>query len=667
MTYRAPINDMLLALNHGAGLQAAVKAGHYGDFDSDITAAVLEEAGRFATDVLAPLNRIGDENGIKLANDKVTTAPGWPDAYQRWTAAGWNAVSGSEAFGGQGLPLAINAACTEIWSASNIAFGLCPLLTLSAIEALDAHGSEDLKKIYLEKLVSGEWTGTMQLTEPQAGSDVGALRTRAERAADGSYRITGTKIFITYGDHDMTDNIVHFVLARLPDAPAGTKGISLFLIPKFLVNADGSLGARNDIYPSGVEHKLGMHASPTCTMTMGDKGGAIGYLVGEENRGMLCMFTMMNQARLGVGLEGVGIADRAYQQALAFAQERRQGRAIGKTGDGTDAIIVHPDVKRMLMQMRALTAAARTICYATAVAFDVSVRATDAKVRSDAAARGALLTPIAKAFSTDIGNEVTSLGVQIHGGMGFIEETGAAQHYRDARITAIYEGTNGIQSIDLVTRKLRAQGGASVWALLDELSDIVKRVEASNDPAFGTTGAKLRDALGSLERSSRWLLERIASAPNDALAGATPYLRLFGSTLGGCKLAEEALAARTLGRGFGRSAALCHAGALLCREHFGAGRLAGAHGDGQRQFGHRRRRGFAGLTRCGGLAANPRQLAASVFTRAASACRFGAARGLERTVEINHSECMFFARLRADSMLGQQRPSSNWRRGAIAR
>src|ERR1700754_442648 len=547
MTYRAPINDMLLALNHGAGLQAAVAAGHYGDFDSDITAAVLEEAGRFATDVLAPLNRIGDENGIRLENDKVTTAPGWPSAYQRWTAAGWNAVSGPEAFGGQGLPLAINAACTEIWSASNIAFGLCPLLTLSAIEALDAHGSESLKKIYLEKLVSGEWTGTMQLTEPQAGSDVGALRTRAERAADGSYRISGSKIFITYGDHDMTDNIVHFVLARLPDAPAGTKGISL--IPKFLVNADGSLGGRNDIYPSGVEHKLGMHASPTCTMTMGDKGGAVGYLIGEENRGMLCMFTMMNQARLGVGLEGVGIADRAYQQALAFAQERRQGRAVGKPGSESDPIIVHPDVKRMLMQMRAMTAAARTICYATAVALDVSMRAKDAKVRAAAAARGALLTPIAKAFSTDIGSEVTSLGVQIHGGMGFIEETGAAQHYRDARITSIYEGTNGIQSIDLVTRKLAANGGASVWSLLAELESTVKQVEGSNDPAFGTTAAKLRDALGSLERASRWLLERVATRPNDALAGATPYLRLFGSTLGGCILAGEALAAKAGGDG----------------------------------------------------------------------------------------------------------------------
>ncbi len=331
-------------------------------------------------------------------------------------------------------------------------------------------------------------------------------------------------------------------------------------------------------------------------MTMGDHGGAIGYLIGEENRGMACMFTMMNQARLGVGLEGVGIADRAYQQALAYAQERRQGRALGKPGEGSDPIIVHPDIKRMLMQMRALTAAARTICYATAVALDISVRATDPKTRALAAARGALLTPIAKAFSTDIGNEVASLGVQIHGGMGFIEETGAAQHYRDARITPIYEGTNGIQSIDLVTRKLAANGGASVWALLDELSAIVKRVESSNDPAFGTTGVKLRDALGSLDRTCRWLLERVASAPNDALAGATPYLRLFGSTLGGCMLAAEALAARDPGEGSRRSATLCHAGALFRREHNGAGRSAGADGDGQRRRRERRRRGAAGVT-----------------------------------------------------------------------
>ncbi|ULK96270.1 acyl-CoA dehydrogenase [Bradyrhizobium sp. I71] len=547
MTYRAPISDMLLSLNHGAGLKAAVEAGHYGDFDADLAAAVLEEAGKFASDVLAPLNKVGDEHGIKLSDGEVRTAPGWPDAYKRWTEGGWNAVSGPEDFGGQGLPLAINAACTEIWSAANVAFGLCPLLTASAIEALDTHGSDELKRIYLGKLVSGEWTGTMQLTEPQAGSDVGALRTRADRQADGTYRIKGTKIFITYGEHDMTDNIVHFVLARLPDAPAGTKGISLFLVPKFMVNADGSLGQRNDIYASGVEHKLGMHASPTCTMTMGDHGGAIGFLIGEENQGMRCMFTMMNQARLGVGLEGVGVADRAYQQALSYAQERKQGRAVGKKGDGSDAIFVHPDVKRMLMRMRAQTAAARTICYATAVAIDVSTRAKDPKVRADAAARAALLTPMAKAYSTDIGNEVAYLGVQVHGGMGFIEETGAAQHYRDARITAIYEGTNGIQAIDLVTRKLAAHGGASVWALLDELAATVSQVEASNDPGFGTTGAKLREALNALGRTSKWLLERVASAPNEALAGATPYLQQFGATLGGCLLASEALAAKADG------------------------------------------------------------------------------------------------------------------------
>ena len=542
MTYRAPLNDILVALNHGAGLRRAVAEGQYGDYDADMTAAVVEQAGRFAEAVLAPLNRDGDKTGVKFANGKVTTVPGWADAYRRWSDDGWNAVSASEEWGGQGLPLALNMACTEIWSSANIAFGLCPLLTASAIEAMDAHGSEALKTIYLAKMVSGEWTGTMQLTEPQAGSEVGALRTRAERQADGSYRLTGSKIFITYGEHDMTDNIVHFVLARLPDAPAGTRGISLFLVPKFMVNPDGSLGARNDIRASGVEHKLGMHASPTCTMVMGDAGGAIGYLVGEENRGMACMFTMMNQARLGVGIEGVGIAERAYQQALAYAQDRKQGRASGAKGDGSDAIIVHPDVKRMLMQMRSLTAAARTICYATAVAIDVSQRAADPKVRDDATARAALLTPIAKAFSTDIGNEVASLGVQVHGGMGFIEETGAAQHFRDARITSIYEGTNGIQSIDLVTRKLAAHGGAAVFTLIDALSQIAGRVEASNDPAFGLTGARLREALASLERASRWLLETLASKPNDALAGATPYLRLFGSTLGGCMLADEALA-----------------------------------------------------------------------------------------------------------------------------
>lgn len=544
MTYTTPINDMLLSLNHGAGLLKAVEAGHYKDYDPEFSASVIEEAGKFATDVLDPLNQKGDRDGVKLTDKGVVTVAGWPDAYKRWCEGGWNAVSGPEEFGGQGLPLAVHAAVNEIWAASNLSFHLCPLLTQSAIDALDAHGSDELKNIYLGKLISGEWPGTMQLTEPHAGTDVGALRSRAEKQPDGTYRLFGGKIFITYGDHDMSDNIVHFILARLPGSPPGSKGITLFLAPKYLVNADGTLGARNDIYCSGLEHKLGIHASPTCTMTMGDKGGAIAYLVGKENGGMAAMFTMMNQARLGVGIQGVGIADRAYQRALTYAQERKQGKARGSKGDGSDPIIMYPDVKRNLMIMRGMTAAARTICYATAVAIDVSHRATDPKVREKAAARGALLTPLAKAFSTDIGNEVAAIGVQVHGGMGFMEETGAAQYVRDARILTIYEGTNGVQANDLVMRKLAMSGGEAVWDLLGELDGVVSQVEASNDPAFGTTGAKLRDALGSVERTSKWLLEKIASSPNEALAGASPYLRMMSTTLGGCMLANEALAAR---------------------------------------------------------------------------------------------------------------------------
>ena len=543
MTYRAPVEDILLALNYGAALNDAIRAGHYRDYDADTASAVIEEAGKFASDVLAPLNRVGDEHGATLSDNKVATSPGWRDAYQGWAEAGWNSLTGAEEFGGQGLPIVLHAACSEIWSAANMAFGLCPLLTAGAIEAITVHGADDLKQTYLAKLISGEWTGTMQLTEPQAGSDVGALRTRAEKQADGSYRLSGTKIFITYGDHDMTGNIVHLVLARLPGAPEGTKGISLFVVPKFLVNADGSLGERNDIYASGLEHKLGIHGSPTCTMTLGDKGGAVGYLLGEENNGMACMFTMMNQARLGVGLEGVGIAERATQQALAYAQERRQGHALGHKGE-PDPIAVHPDVKRNLLTMRALTAAARTICYATAVAIDVSHQAQDEAARAKANARAGLLTPLAKAFSTDIANEVAALGVQVHGGAGFIEETGAAQYVRDARILTIYEGTNGIQANDLVMRKLGADKGAALRDLLDELTQIVTRVEASNDPAFGATGTILREALGSVTRASEWLLEKIRSNPNEALAGATPYLRLLSLATGGCMLARQALDGR---------------------------------------------------------------------------------------------------------------------------
>jgi len=542
MTYRAPVADIAFTLKHSAGLSGALEGGLYGDLTEDVIDAVLEEAGKYASDVIAPLNAVGDKHGTPLKDGKITMPPGWKQAYAGWAQAGWNGLAGPTEWGGQGLPHALNSACIEMWNSASMAFGIGPVLTMGAIDALAFHGSDALKQKYLPKLISGEWMGTMQLTEPQAGSDVGALRTKAERAPDGSYRITGQKIFITYGEHDLTDNIIHFVLARLPDAPPGTKGISFFLVPKFLLGPDGAPGARNDVRAHSVEHKLGIHASPTCTMVYGDQGGATGFLIGQENRGMTCMFTMMNETRLAVGLQGVAIAERATQQALGYARERKQSG---------NAIIAYPDVKRMLLTMRALTGAARAICYATAVALDRSHRGKTEEARKAAHERASLLTPVAKAFSTDIGSEVASLGVQVHGGMGYVEETGAAQHYRDARITPIYEGTNGIQSIDLVTRKLAANGGASVWALIDELNGIVKQVEASNDPAFGTTGAKLRDALGSLERASKWLLERVASAPNDALAGATPYLRLFGSTLGGCMLAGEALAAKGNGEAGG--------------------------------------------------------------------------------------------------------------------
>jgi acyl-CoA dehydrogenase len=426
-----------------------------------------------------------------------------------------------------------------------MAFGIGPALTMAAIDALAAYGSDELKTRYLAMLISGEWMGTMQLTEPQAGSDVGALRTRATRAGDGTYRITGSKIFITYGEHDLTDNIIHFVLARLPDAPPGTKGVSLFLVPKVMLNEDGTLGKRNDVRAHSVEHKLGINGSPTCTMIYGDQGGAIGFLIGEEHKGMHCMFTMMNRTRLAVGLQGVAIAELATQQALAYARERKQGPG--------GAIIHYPDVIRSLLTMRALTGAARAICYATAVAIDRSQRGKSEAARKVGHERASLLTPVAKAFSTDIGIEVASLGVQVHGGMGYVEETGAAQHYRDARIATIYEGTNGIQAIDLVTRKLPLAGGAAVAAYLDELRVTVSAVKASNAPAFGETAARLGEAVDSLGRATHWLLAQKSS--DAALAGATPYLRMFGHAAGGCMLAEQALAAlRESGDGAARTA-----------------------------------------------------------------------------------------------------------------
>jgi acyl-CoA dehydrogenase len=561
MTYRAPVADIAFALKHAAGFGPALAEGIYGDLGEDVVEAVLEEAGKFATDILAPLNTVGDHSGTPFKDGAVTTPPGWKEAYRAWSQAGWNAVAAPEQWGGQALPYAVNAACVEMWNSAALAFGLGPLLTMAGIDALVAHGSDVLKRAYLPKLVSGEWMGTMQLTEPQAGSDVGALRTRAERAPDGSYRITGQKIFITYGEHDLTDNIIHFVLARLPDAPAGTKGISLFLIPKFLFNADGSLGGRNDVHAHSIEHKLGIHASPTCTMVYGDHGGATGFLIGEENRGMACMFTMMNQARLGVGLQGVAIAERATQQALAYARERKQGRAtdLGSTRDrrnnspksaeadlggaSSSPIIAHPDVKRMLLTMRALTRAARAICYTTAVWLDRAHRGRDEAARQAAHERAALLTPVAKAFATDVGNEVASLGVQVHGGMGFIEETGAAQLYRDARILPIYEGTNGIQAIDLVTRKLPLAGGATVKAAIGAIRHTIDAVNATNDPALGWTGTRLGEAADSLERTTQWLRSSDCRDLDTALAGATPYLRLFALAAGGALLADEALAA----------------------------------------------------------------------------------------------------------------------------
>ncbi|MFL4985899.1 MAG: acyl-CoA dehydrogenase [Xanthobacteraceae bacterium] len=541
MTYRAPVAEIAFTLKHAAGLERAIAEGLYGDLTEDVVDAVLEEAGRFATEVIAPLNTVGDRHGAPLTNGTISMPPGWREAYRDWAAAGWNGLAAPAEWGGQGLPHAINAACIEMWNSASMAFGIGPVLTMAGIEALAGHGSDELKRTYLPKLVSGEWMGTMQLTEPQAGSDVGALRTKAERAGDGTYRLTGQKIFITYGEHDLTDNIVHFVLARLPDAPPGTRGISLFLVPKFLVAADGSLGAPNDVRCHSIEHKLGIHASPTCTMVYGDRGGATAYLIGDENRGMNCMFTMMNNARLAVGLQGVGIAERATQQALTYARERRQGRA--GEARGQSPIIAHVDVRRMLMTMRALTGAARAISYATATAIDLANRGENDKARRAGHERASLLTPVAKGFSTDIGIEVASLGVQVHGGMGYIEETGAAQHYRDARIAAIYEGTNGIQAIDLVTRKLPLSDGAAVKGYVDEMREAVVAVSAVNDPAFGATAARLAEAIESLDRTTAWLLGKLETAPDAALAGATPYLRLFAYAAGGAMLANEALAA----------------------------------------------------------------------------------------------------------------------------
>jgi alkylation response protein AidB-like acyl-CoA dehydrogenase len=542
MTYRAPVDDIMFALKTAAGLDTLIAEGAVA-VDEDTIRAVLDEAGKFASAVLDPLNAPGDRTGSRLADGEVTTPDGWKDAYRAYSDGGWASISADESIGGQGLPEIVSVATSEIWNAANMGFGLCPLLTQGAIDAIKAHGSEHLQRTYLPNMVSGRWTGTMNLTEPHAGSDLGHLRAKAVPQPDGSYRITGTKIFITYGEHDLTENIIHLVLARLPDAPAGTRGISLFVVPKILVNPDGSLGARNDVVCAGLEHKLGIHASPTCVMKYGEGGeGAVGYLVGEENRGLNVMFIMMNAARLAVGMQGVAIAERATQRAIAYAQERRQGRsAQGKAGE-MSPIIEHADIRRNLMTMKALTQASRAICLVTAAELDKAHGAADEGVRKAALDRAALLTPVAKAFSTDIGVEVASIGVQVHGGMGFIEETGAAQHYRDARILPIYEGTNGIQAIDLLTRKLPLEGGKVAQTYIAELAATAAEVRASNRPEFGLMGERLTQAVEALADASRWMGRALQENTEGALAGAQPYLRLFGLAAGGVYLARGALA-----------------------------------------------------------------------------------------------------------------------------
>ena len=545
--YRAPVDEIAFTLKHVARMNDAIGQGSLGDLSEDLVDAILEEAGKFASDEVAPLHKIGDERGAVLKDAAVTMPPGWKEVYRHWIEGGWSALTGPEDYGGQDLPVMLSVAALEMWNSASMAFGIGPTLTLGAVDAIEKHATEELKQTYLAKLVSGEWMGTMNLTEPQAGSDLNALRARAEPAGDGTYRIFGQKIFITYGEHDFTDNIVHLVLARLPDAPPGTRGISLFLVPKFLVGKDGSLGRRNDVFCASIEHKLGIHASPTCTMIYGDgfaedgEPGAVGWLVGEENRGLACMFTMMNNARLAVGIQGVAVAETAFQKALAYARERRQGRASGHKGEGMSPIAEHPDVARDLLTMKSLTRMARAIAYACAHAIDMAGAASGDAAR-DWSERANLLTPVAKAFSTDVGVDVASIGVQVHGGMGYIEETGAAALLRDARIAPIYEGTNGIQAIDLVMRKLPLSGGAQVAGYIAELRSDVEAIRASNLAGFGRSADRIAATLDDLEAATAYLAEQTKAGNVDtALAGATPYLRLFGLAAGGAYLARAAV------------------------------------------------------------------------------------------------------------------------------
>ena len=551
MSYTAPLKDMQFVLNELAGADRVALLPGYEEATPDMVAAILEEAGKFSGEVLAPLNRSGDEEGAKwvdLGVDKqVTTPAGFKEAYRQFVEAGWNGLSGDPEFGGQGLPKVVAAAVQEMLNAANISFSLCPLLTHGAMEALALCGSAEQKQTYLPNMVDGRWTGTMNLTEPQAGSDLAAVRSRAVPQADGTYKIFGQKIFITYGEHDMAENIIHLVLARTPDAPEGVKGISLFVVPKFLINADGSLGSRNDAYCVSIEHKLGIHASPTCVMAFGDEGnfggGAVGTLVGRENEGLKYMFIMMNAARFAVGIEGLALGEASYQKALAYAKERTQGRDIAGSSASV-AIIRHPDVRRMLMLMKSQNEAMRALAYTVAAAHDAAVRHPDMEERKRNQAFVDLMIPVVKGWSTETGNDVASLGVQIHGGMGFIEETGAAQYMRDARITTIYEGTTGIQANDLIGRKIAREGGATVKAVIALMQQTEAELAGQAAPDFAAIRAVLSQGIAALSEAAEYIAKNYAADIKGVSVGAVPFLTLLGIVSGGWQMARAALVAQ---------------------------------------------------------------------------------------------------------------------------
>lgn len=542
--YDAPTTDIAFTLKEIVGIDQLEQLPAFGEVDFDVVPDLLDEAARFFGEVVAPLNRIGDTVGAVRNDDGSVTSPeGFKEAYAQYVEAGWGAMSFDPEYGGGGFPWVVGIAVSEMMTAANMALSLNPLLTQGAIHALHAHGSDEQKNTWLPKLISGEWTGTMNLTEPQAGSDVGALTAKAEPQADGTYLISGQKIFITWGEHDVADNIVHLVLARTPDSPPGTRGISLFIVPKFILNADGTPGERNDVHCVSIEHKMGIHASPTCVLQFGDNGGAVGYLIGHERLGMGYMFTMMNQARLAVGQEGIALGDRSYQQALEYAVERQQGKRPDTPKGGSAPIVEHPDVRRMLMTMKANVEAGRALVYLNAQGVDLAHHHPDEDGRRAGQELTDLLTPLTKGWGTDMGVEMTSLGVQVHGGMGFIEETGAAQHYRDIRIAPIYEGTNGIQAMDLVGRKLPMRDGAAVQDLIGQIGETVGSLTQAG---LGDIADRLEAAAADVQAASRWLLQKGAGGTDDGLAGAAPYLRMFGQTVGGWLLAKGAVAAQRL-------------------------------------------------------------------------------------------------------------------------